>query len=385
MAEADELASLSPSLPVLLLDNNLPLSDPPSSLVLDHPMDDLDDQPPPELQSSRTIHPHLTGDICDVQGQLLPPNTPPPPRDQPELEWAPFAGPSEFMLADLLFHKVEMSASHQNELFDIVDLMMEAYGDASPFANLQDMYDHIDSVHIGGVSWECLVSVPRDDLPANAPLWKTKSYEVWYRNPDAILRNLLDNPDFNGKFDYTPYVELDATGRRQWADFMSANFAWHHSSMIYDENPINNKGTMYCLIITGSDKTTVSVATGQVEYHPGYMSIGNVHNGVWRAHRNTVVPFIFFAIPKSDWKYDGDPDFRTFKHQLYHSSVAAVLGHIKSSMKTPVVRWCLDGHFRRMIFDLEPVIADYPEQVLLAGIVQGWCAKCTGLPENLDN
>ncbi|KAF9487693.1 hypothetical protein BDN71DRAFT_1485273 [Pleurotus eryngii] len=380
-----ELASLPPSPPVLPLDNNLPLSDPPSSPVLDHPMDDLDDQPPPGLQSSWTIHPHLTGDICDVQGQPLPPNTPPPPRDQPELEWAPFAGPSEFMLADLLFHKVEMSASHQNELFDIVDSMMEAYGDASPFANSQDMYDHIDSACIGGVSWECLIFVPWDDLPANAPLWKTKSYEVWYRNPDAILRNLLDNPDFNGKFDYAPYVELDATGRRQWADFMSANFAWCHSSMIYDENPINNKGTMYCPIITGSDKTTVSVATGQVEYHPGYMSIGNVHNGVRRAHCNAVVPFIFFAIPKSDRKYDGDPDFRTFKRQLYHSSVAAVLSHIESSMKTPVVRRCPDGHFRRVIFDLGPVITDYPEQVLLAGIVQGWCAKCTGLPENLDN
>lgn len=58
-------------------------------------------------------------------------------------------------------------------------------------------------------------------------------------------------------------------------------------------------GALYCPIICGTDKTTVSVATGHVEYHPGYISIGNIHNNVRRAHRNGVLPFIFFPIPKS--------------------------------------------------------------------------------------
>ncbi|KAL6310202.1 hypothetical protein BKA93DRAFT_814481 [Sparassis latifolia] len=37
---------------------------------------------------------------------------------------------------------------------------------------------------------------------------------------------------------------------------------------------------------------------------------------------------------------------------------------------------CADGHFRRVIYGLGPYIADYPEQALLACIVQGWCPKC---------
>jgi hypothetical protein len=45
-------------------------------------------------------------------------------------------------------------------------------------------------------------------------------------------------------------------------------------------------------------------------------------------------------------------------------------------MTTPVVRRCPDGHFRRVIYDLIAFIADYPEQVTLTGIVQGWCPKC---------
>ena len=36
---------------------------------------------------------------------------------------------------------------------------------------------------------------------------------------------------------------------------------------------------------------------------------------------------------------------------------------------------CPDGNFRRAVFGLGPYIADYPEQVWLAGIVSNWCAK----------
>lgn len=36
---------------------------------------------------------------------------------------------------------------------------------------------------------------------------------------------------------------------------------------------------------------------------------------------------------------------------------------------------CPDGHFRLVVWGLGPYIADYPEQVLLSCIVQGWCAR----------
>lgn len=55
---------------------------------------------------------------------------------------------------------------------------------------------------------------------------------------------------------------------------------------------------MHVSVILGSDKTTVSVATGNVEYHPVYLSIGNPHNNVRRAHRNALIPIAFLAIPK---------------------------------------------------------------------------------------
>jgi len=57
---------------------------------------------------------------------------------------------------------------------------------------------------------------------------------------------------------------------------------------------------MFVPIIIGSDKTTVSVATGQVEYWPLYGSVGNLHNNARRAHGPGLVLIGFLAIPKSE-------------------------------------------------------------------------------------
>ena len=56
---------------------------------------------------------------------------------------------------------------------------------------------------------------------------------------------------------------------------------------------------MFISIILGSDKTTVTIGTGDIEYHPFYFSIGNVQNPVRHVHRNALIPIGFLAIPKS--------------------------------------------------------------------------------------
>lgn len=76
-----------------------------------------------------------------------------------------------------------------------------------------------------------------------------------------------------------------------------------------------------------------------------------------------------------DRHYDESTKFRAFKYQLYHASVAAVLRPLHAGMENPVVRRCPDGHFRRVVYDLIAFVADYPEQTMLTGIVQGWCPR----------
>lgn len=77
----------------------------------------------------------------------------------------------------------------------------------------------------------------------------------------------------------------------------------------------------------------------------------------------------------ADRQYENDPHFRKFRRQLFHTSLHFILQSLRPGMETPTVVRCADDHYRRVIWSLGPYIADYPEQVLLSGIVQGWCPK----------
>jgi len=154
------------------------------------------------------------------------------------------------------------------------------------------------------------------DPASDLTLWMDATYTTWFRDPHTIIRNMLGNPDFKNEMDYAPYREWKGQGEsatRQWRNVMSGDWAWDQavSSMLQtrflsltlhqDEiakDPATH-GSTFVPVILGSDKTTVSVATGQNDYYPLYASIGNVHNNVRRAHHNAVAVIGFLAIPKS--------------------------------------------------------------------------------------
>ncbi|KAA1479592.1 hypothetical protein DENSPDRAFT_862058 [Dentipellis sp. KUC8613] len=298
-------------------------------------------------------------------------------------DWSPYENMAQFCVADFLYREDQMPARRIDYLMELWAFTLMEHGEQGPFKSYEHMYDVIDQTHHGDAPWKCLSTTYSGSIDGDVPDWAFSNYDVWYRDPDVVIKNILDNPDFDGQFDYASYVHIGTDGKRRWSDFMSGTFSWQHSSEIYEADP-TTKDAMYCPIILGSDKTTVSVATGNVEYHPLYLSIGNVHNTVRRAHRNAVIPIGFLAIPKVDRQFKNDVKFCTFKRQLYHSSIAAILRTLEPGMTTPVIRRCPDGHFRRVIYDLAAYIADYPEQVLLTGIVQNWCPKCMAPAMNLD-
>ena len=62
-------------------------------------------------------------------------------------------------------------------------------------------------------------------------------------------------------------------------------------------------GAIFIPTIIGTDKTTTSVATGQHEYHPVYLLVGNVQNVARRAHKGALVLISFLPIPKGERIY----------------------------------------------------------------------------------
>jgi hypothetical protein len=88
-----------------------------------------------------------------------------------------------------------------------------------------------------------------------------------------------------------------------------------------------------------------------------------------------VVHLFDYPVPTADREHEDSAEFRTFRRNLFHGSINQILQTLRSGMETPEIVRYADGHFRRTIYGLGPYIADYPEQVLLACIVQGWCPR----------
>jgi hypothetical protein len=165
---------------------------------------------------------------CDQNGNFLPPDTPPLPRTATPLgDWSPFNSEIQFELADLLYRRAELSTTNVEDLLELWARSLSVSGTPAPFRSCREMHTFIDSSMLGDSPWQCLVSSP-DGVDEHAPGWKRMSYEVWYRNPDAVVSAMLDNPDFDGRFDLRPYIDLGADGRRRWSNVMSGNIAWRH-------------------------------------------------------------------------------------------------------------------------------------------------------------
>ncbi|KAI6004187.1 hypothetical protein EDD15DRAFT_2385241 [Pisolithus albus] len=175
-------------------------------------------------------------------------------------------------------------------------------------------------------------------------------YDIWFRDLHKVVQNMLGNPEFAKEMDYQPFHKYDTkSSMRRWQDFMSGDWAWHQADIIAQDPDC--LGSTFMPIILGSDKTTVSVATGQNDYYPLYLSIGNIHNNC----------------------------------QLFHSTLGHILKSFKSGMVKPEVTLFGDGHYWHIIYGLGLYIADYKEQALLTCIVRNWCPQCLAYHNDLDD
>ncbi|KAG2098550.1 hypothetical protein BD769DRAFT_1631302 [Suillus cothurnatus] len=271
-------------------------------------------------------------------------------------------------------------------------LSVQAGSKCTVFSDHRDLYKKIDNTPLGDVKWQSFSVKYTGAIPDEGALpWMEDSHDVWFRDPHEVVRNMLTNPDFAMEMNLQPYREFATENHeRQWKDFMSGDWSWAHAVRLLlfycdkiSEDP-DTHGSTFVPVILGSDKMTVSVATGQNDYYPLYASISNVQNNVRHAHHNAVAVIGFLAMPKTTKEHTETPGFRNFRRQLFHSSLSFILKNLKPAMMKPEVARFRDGHYRRVIYGLGPYIADYEEQVLLACILRNWCAKCLSRRGNLD-
>ncbi|KAG1731782.1 hypothetical protein EDB19DRAFT_1912379 [Suillus lakei] len=275
-------------------------------------------------------------------------------------DWTPYRNQLELEAAEFLYTENQMSACQIDKVLYYWDITLAVHHDNPPFADHKDLYNTINATPLGDVAWQSFSLEFSGEKPAeDCPLWMQQSYDVWFWDPHAIEKD----------------------EKCHYKDFMLGDWAWHQSVcvpysynfaliLVWDKitQDLQTHGAAFIPIILGSDKTMVSVATGQNDYYPLYLSIGNVHNNVQHAHCDALVLVGFMAIPKTNKKGVNDPVFCKFKKQMFHSSLSKILTNLKPGMMTP--EGCGDGHYCHVIYGLGPYIVDYEEQVVLAGIVK---------------
>ncbi|KAG1809839.1 uncharacterized protein HD556DRAFT_1428103 [Suillus plorans] len=303
----------------------------------------------------RTFHPHLTGLKCDINGDFINQNAPPTPQTEAlPTNWTPYESHVAFETAEFLFTHNQMSAGQIDTLLDLWTATLIKHEDSPPFATHHDLYDTIDSTPLGDITWESFSMSYKGVKPAdNVPPWMKATYDVWFRDPRLLIHNMLTNPDFDGEIEYTPYWDYNDNDKCCFKKNFLGNWTWMQADKIAEDPEMH--GSTFVPLIVRSDKTTVSVATGHTD-----------------------------ELTYSTKEHADDIDFRNFRRQLFYSSLANIFKSLKKYMMTPDIVRCPDSHYRRVIYGLGPYIADYPEQVLLSGIVTGWCPKCLNDRRNLD-
>ncbi|KAG2042019.1 hypothetical protein BDR03DRAFT_839831, partial [Suillus americanus] len=324
------------------------------------------------------------GRKCDVHGNDIDRNVPPPPcTEASPTDWTPYESCIAFEAAEFLYMQNQMSAGQIDTLLDLWAATLIKHQDSPPFTGHRDLYETIDSTPLGDITWETFSMSYNGVKPAhNVPPWMTANYDVWFRDPRLLVHHMLSNPDFATETKYVPYQDYTDEDKHCYKNFFSGDWAWKQADVITKDPETH--GSTFVPLIVGSDKTMVSVATGHTEYHPLYLSIGNIFNGVQRTHHNGVVLVGFLAILKSTKEHLEDKDFCNFCRQMFHSSLAKIFDSVKPNMMVPDVVRCPDSHFWRVIYGLGPYIADYPEQLVLSGVLQNWCPKCLNHRKNLE-
>jgi len=227
-----------------------------------------------------------------------------------------------------------------------------------------------------------------EELP-HVPRWQHQDIKIdnfrtkepitlYWRDGLEVVQHLFANPVFANCMETNPYKLLEVdTGLQVYGEFMSAEYAWNYqvrSFLIlllrlscYAQSTIPPGHTMIG-VIGASDKTPLTIGSGNKEMHPLLLSIANIDAGVrMKATSHAFALAAYLPIPKF---LDVSPPVQAcLAARVFHICLSIVTSNLRVAEKNGVVMSDPAGLQHVCHTPLASWIADLPEQRMLACVL----------------
>ncbi|KAG9098699.1 hypothetical protein FS749_003186 [Ceratobasidium sp. UAMH 11750] len=263
------------------------------------------------------------------------------------------------------------------------DVFREAYWlDNLPICR-DDEEEYFRFAHNGDWHWRNVSELDKEILHLpRGPRWFRETMfvegdqgvevlDLWRRDIRDIVRWLLGNRRFLRHTRYAPEQQYDSATmeNRVYGEGWSGDWWWRM------QNILGPYATVAPIIIS-TDKTKMTVFSGNQKAWPVYMSLANISSDIRRRPSERATVLIGF-IPVSELTNISNTEERSRRRwQLFHSSLESIFEPLKEVSRTGMEVLCSDGGVRRVYPILAAYIADFPEQATIACVQDSRCPIC---------
>ncbi|KAF7975802.1 hypothetical protein HWV62_8483 [Athelia sp. TMB] len=236
-----------------------------------------------------------------------------------------------------------------------------------------DEFLHLEKIKQLGLSYNTAKDLRnRAELLPSGPRWKCKPWKtshptkkplsLFYRDSIECLQSLLRNPLFADSMHYTPFHEFTSAAKlvRVYEEWMSGNNSWRIQSQLPD-------GATLVGTILSSDKTNISVMTGDRVAHPLLISCANIAAEIrMKSSQNAFMLLALLPVPKF---LEKRPKVRgILGDRLIHSCLDFVLEPLKIAAAVGIMMADALGQSRFCFTPLAAYMVDTQEALMLAGV-----------------
>ncbi|VDC00906.1 unnamed protein product [Peniophora sp. CBMAI 1063] len=181
--------------------------------------------------------------------------------------------------------------------------------------------------------------------------------QLFFKHGIEVIAAMYANPIFANCIDHTAYRDI-RDNNFVWGEFMSADLADHLQSCLHD-------GETLLGIITSSDKTPLTVGTGNKQMYPFLLGLANIHGAV-RLKASSHAYSVAAYLPTPKFRNVPAGVQSTLASRVYHFCVDIVTQSLKDACRRSQFLPGPDGKLRLCRTPLVASVDDRPEQVLIA-------------------